>query len=89
MAEKENQKNLSSCPLLSEFEGELPGLLFRNARWLNIADLAHYLRISKRTIYNRIGKNAKNPFPVRPRRSGGMILFDRKEIDAWVESWNR
>lgn len=61
---------------------EMPGII---KRLLSVPETAKYLNISERTIYNGTGKNAKKPFPVRPKRIGGSIRFDRYELDRWLE----
>jgi predicted DNA-binding transcriptional regulator AlpA len=55
-------------------------------RLLNVEETAHYLGIAPRTIYNRIGRKAKKPFPIKPERRFGKILFDQKKLDAFIES---
>ena len=55
-------------------------------RLLGIDQTAIYLGIAAKTIRNRIGLKAKNPFPVKPKRIGGRVLFDKKELDKFVDS---
>jgi len=55
-------------------------------RLLNIVDTARYLGIAPKTLRNRLGPRAKNPFPVRPKRIGKRVLFDVKALDAFVDS---
>ena len=55
-------------------------------RLLTVAETAVYLGISPRTIYNRIGRKAKNQFPVTPIRIGSSIRFDKKDLDEYIES---
>jgi predicted DNA-binding transcriptional regulator AlpA len=55
-------------------------------RWLDIKEAADRMTISHRTLYNRTGLKSKNPFPVRPKRVGRRLIFDVKEIDAFMES---
>lgn len=35
---------------------------------------------------NRIGRKAKDPFPVKPRYFGGKPLFLVDELDCWLQS---
>jgi len=55
-------------------------------RLLGIDQTATYLGIAAKTIRNRIGLKAKNPFPVKPKRIGGRVLFDKKDLDRFVDS---
>jgi predicted DNA-binding transcriptional regulator AlpA len=55
-------------------------------RLLDVREAACYLGISPRTIYNGIGPRAEKPFPVKPKRWGRKILFDKADLDAHVDS---
>jgi predicted DNA-binding transcriptional regulator AlpA len=55
-------------------------------RLLSVEELAGYLGISPRTIYNRSYKRTSRPFPVSPKRLGKLIRFDRLEIDKWIDA---
>jgi excisionase family DNA binding protein len=55
-------------------------------RLLSVPETASYLGISERTIYNQICRKAKKRFPIKPKRIGKRILFDRNEIDQYVDS---
>jgi len=55
-------------------------------RLLNVVDAARYLGIAPKTLRNRLGPRAKNPFPVRPKRIGKRVLFDVKALDAFIDS---
>jgi predicted DNA-binding transcriptional regulator AlpA len=55
-------------------------------RLLSVDETASYLGISPRYLYNRTGRKSKNPFPVKPKRIGKLIKFDRRELDEWIES---
>ena len=57
-----------------------------NKRLLSPEELAEYWGISVRTIYNRISRKAKHPFPVKPKRIGRLVKFDRLELDRYIES---
>jgi hypothetical protein len=52
---------------------------------LDIEATAAYLAISPKTIRNRLGPKAEIPFPVRPKRFGRRVLFDRRDLDAYVD----
>ena len=55
-------------------------------RLLTVAQAAEYLNISARSLYNRTGPRAKNPFPVRPKRIGRSLRFDKQELDRFIAS---
>lgn len=54
---------------------------------LNIEDTAKYLGgISPKTIRNGLGPKAAKPFPVKPVKVGGRVVFRREDLDAYIES---
>lgn len=53
---------------------------------LSAEETAEYLGISVRTIYNRTGRKSKVKFPVKPKRIGKLLRFDRNEIDDYIDS---
>ncbi|MBW1794112.1 MAG: helix-turn-helix domain-containing protein [Deltaproteobacteria bacterium] len=53
---------------------------------MSVEQAAEYLGLSPRTLYNRIAPKAKNPFPVRPKRIGKLVKFDRIQLDEWIDS---
>ena len=55
-------------------------------RLLNVEQAAVYLSISPKTIRNGIGPKAPDPFPVKPKRAGKRVLFDIKDLDAYIDS---
>jgi predicted DNA-binding transcriptional regulator AlpA len=55
-------------------------------RLLDIQQAACFLGLKPRTIYNRIGPRSTNPFPVKPRRIGRKVLFDIRELEAFVNT---
>ena len=55
-------------------------------RLLNVDETAKYLGIAPKTLRNRLGPRAMNPFPVNPKRIGKRVLFDVKALDAFVDS---
>lgn len=54
-------------------------------RMLSVDDAALYIGIAAKTIRNRIGPKAKIVFPVKPKRIGGRVLFDVKELDLYLD----
>jgi len=55
-------------------------------RMLDINDTAEYLGLSPKTIRNRIGPMAENPFPVKPYRQGRKVTFKIEDLDAYIDS---
>ena len=55
-------------------------------RLYNVNEAAAFLGISPKTIRNGLGPKAKKPFPVKPVRVAGRVLFRRDQLDRFVES---
>jgi len=55
-------------------------------RWMSAEELAKYLNISVRSLYNRTGPRSPQPFPIKPKRLGKRLLFDLGEVDRHIES---
>jgi predicted DNA-binding transcriptional regulator AlpA len=55
-------------------------------RLVSIEEAAHYLDLSVKTIYNRISRKSKNPFPVKPKRIGKLVKFDLRDLEKYVDS---
>ena len=55
-------------------------------RLMSVEEAAEYLNVSPRTLYNRIAPKSKNPFPVRPKRIGKLVRFDRGQLDQWIDT---
>ncbi len=50
-----------------------------------IDETATLLRMARNTLYNRICKNARTPFPVKPIRGlNGRPIFRRADIDNFI-----
>ena len=54
-------------------------------RMLSVDQTAQYIGLASKTIRNRIGPKAKIPFPVKVKRIGGRVLFDVKDLDAYLD----
>jgi predicted DNA-binding transcriptional regulator AlpA len=54
-------------------------------RMFSIDEAAHYIGLAAKTIRNRIGPKAGNPFPVKPKHIGGRVLFDLKDLDTYLD----
>ena len=55
-------------------------------RLLTVRETAAFLNISEQYIRNCMSKNAERPFPVKPKRIGGAVRFDIRDLEAYVES---
>lgn len=55
-------------------------------RLLSIEQTAKYLSIAPKTIRNRLGPKAPDPFPVQPKRIGKRVLFDIKDLNRYVDA---
>ena len=53
-------------------------------RLIDVDELADYLKLKKQTIYNWLHQRKITGIKV-----GGVWRFDRKEIDAWLNSKRR
>ena len=51
---------------------------------LTINEVAEILQISPRSIYNQVRKKADKQFPIRVRRVGKLIRFDRKDVEKYI-----
>lgn len=60
--------------------------LLRPKRLFSIDDAAYYLGIAPKTIRNGLGPKAKHPFPVKPRKLGGRVVFEKSDLDKFVDS---
>lgn len=53
---------------------------------IDVKETARILCLSERTLRNRIGPKAKNPFPVKPKKIGRKVLFLLEDIEDYVRS---
>ena len=54
-------------------------------RLLSVEQTAKYLSIAPKTLRNRLGPRAPSPFPVRPKKIGGRVLFDIKDLNGFID----
>lgn len=54
-------------------------------RLLSVREAAIYLGLSYRTLYNAVAQKSRAPFPVRPKRIGKRVLFDKRDLDQFVD----
>lgn len=55
-------------------------------RLLNIEQTAKYIGIAPKTIRNRLGPKAPDPFPVKPKKIGKRVLFDIRDLDRYIDT---
>ncbi len=55
-------------------------------RLLSVEEAARYLGLKPRTLYNQTARRAQKRFPIRPVRFGSRVLFDRKDLDQYIDS---
>jgi len=60
--------------------------LLMERRLLSVEETATYLGLSPRTIYNQVHRKTKNPFPVKPKRFGKLVKFDKRDLDKYIDS---
>jgi predicted DNA-binding transcriptional regulator AlpA len=58
-------------------------------RLLPVQEAASYLGISPKTIRNGLGPKAFKPFPVKPVRYGGKVLFRREDLDRFIDEMSK
>ena len=55
-------------------------------RLLTIKEAALILSMAPRTLYNRTGKKAKDPLPIKIKRLGKSVRILAQDLDAYIES---
>ena len=55
-------------------------------RMMSVPEVAAYIGMSPRTLYDQTAPKARKRFPVKPKRIGGLVRFDRTDIDQWLDS---
>lgn len=53
---------------------------------LGVNDAARFIGLAPKTLRNRLGRKAENPFPVQPKRNGRKIVFMVADLKAYLES---
>lgn len=56
------------------------------ARLLTVSEAAYVLGLAPRTLYNKVAPGSREPFPIKPKRIGRSLRFDKREIDAWIDA---
>ena len=55
-------------------------------RLMDVETAAAYISMSPKTLRNRISRKADNPLPVKVKRAGRKVLFDRRDLDRYADS---
>jgi predicted DNA-binding transcriptional regulator AlpA len=71
--------------ILSELRQLRADLRIPPKRLLNVAETARYLGVAEKTVRNGLGPRAAKPFPIKPVRVGGRVLFKRESLDAFID----
>jgi predicted DNA-binding transcriptional regulator AlpA len=58
---------------------------FASKRLLTVDEAAHYCGLSPKTIRNGLGPKTPKPFPVKPVKMAGRVLFRRGDLDAYID----
>lgn len=58
---------------------------FASKRLLTVEEAAHFCGISPKTLRNGLGPKTPKPFPVKPVKVGGRVLFRREDLDRFID----
>jgi predicted DNA-binding transcriptional regulator AlpA len=71
--------------ILSEIRQLRAELRTTQRRLLPVEAAAAYLGISPKTIRNGLGPKATKPFPIKPVKVSGRVLFKKESLDAYID----
>ncbi len=54
-------------------------------RLFTVPETAYYLGVAPKSIRNGLGPKAMKPFPVRPVRVAGRVLFRREDLEKFCD----
>ncbi len=60
-------------------------IIYSWPRLMDIPTAAAYIGMAEKTLRNRIGRRAEEPFEVKPKRRGRKVLFDKKDLDRYAD----
>jgi len=86
MAQEQEDLTQALRELLGELHQLRKDLRFNSKALLSVVEAAHILSLSPKTIRNGLGPKAKRPFPIRPVKFGGKVLFKREDLDRYIAS---
>ena len=81
----ETCKNLRTFTKGGSMKKEIRVIKEITPRMLSVDETAKYIGLATKTIRNRIGRKATKPFPIKPKRIGSRVLFDIKDLDAYLD----
>lgn len=55
-------------------------------RLLDADQTAKYMNVGKQSLYNSRARNSKNKFPVEGKKVGGRVLWDKRDLDAYIDN---
>jgi hypothetical protein len=87
----EQRKSMGTSDIqmvLSELRQLRKELWASNKRLFPIEEAAKYIGLASKTIRNGLGPKAKKPFPVKPVRYGGKVLFRKEDLDNFIDKMN-
>jgi predicted DNA-binding transcriptional regulator AlpA len=70
--------------ILEEVRQLREDLKSRNRALLPVPEAAAFLGLPEKSIRNRLGPKATDPFPITPVRLGGRVLFRRCDLEQFV-----
>lgn len=71
--------------ILKELQKLRKEMMLGNKRLLDVREAANYLGLAERTVRKGVAPKAVKPFPVKPVRYGGKVLFRREDLDAYID----
>ena len=81
-----HEKPISVAADKGNIKKEKAGLIREyKPRMLSVRESSGYLGIAEKTLRNRLGLKTENPFPVKSKHIGGKVLFDVKDLDAYLD----
>ena len=89
MVSSAKNKELDLREVLNEIRELRNELRTGTRRLLPVEEAASYLGISPKTIRNGLGPKASKPFPVKPVRYGGKVLFRREDLDRFIDEMSK
>jgi len=85
MVSSAQNKELDLRTVLNEIRKLRDELRIATKRLFPVEEAASYLGIAPKTIRNGLGPKASKPFPVKPVRYGGKVLFRREDLDKFID----
>jgi predicted DNA-binding transcriptional regulator AlpA len=71
--------------ILEEIRGLRKEIRSPQKRLLTVKETAHYLGLAEKTIRNGLGPKSPKPFPIKPVRLAGRVLFRKQDLDNFID----